>query len=145
MAQTFESSKPIPSDSPPLTRLYRILPKQFTIWEPNIQIREPMEAILIQTTTIISVLWDCSDPAHCSQAHLFCPRLCPLCCFFPFNFQCSGLVFLPLLNSLFILCIAKKEIRKCHSAPCGFDHTHSHSFEFWVGFHLTPSRQVPLL
>ena len=41
----------VPSDAPPPTRPYPIPPKIYTNWKPNDQICDPMEAVLIETTT----------------------------------------------------------------------------------------------
>lgn len=61
--ETFETSKPIPSDSPPSTRSHLLIfPKQFHQLGPSIKIYEPMEGILIQTPHIIKQCRDCGKP-----------------------------------------------------------------------------------
>lgn len=51
--ESFERAKSTPSGTPASTRLHPlILPKQFHHLKPNIQIDEPMGAILFQTTTV---------------------------------------------------------------------------------------------
>lgn len=52
MALAFETSKPIPSDTPSPARLHLLIfPNMSTSWGPSIQIYEPVGTIFIQTTT----------------------------------------------------------------------------------------------
>lgn len=57
----FETTKPVLSGMPLLTRPHLILPKQFTYWGPSIQTQESLVAILIQTTktTKKTLMWWC--------------------------------------------------------------------------------------
>lgn len=50
MLESFEASKPVPSNTPPTSPSF---PNSFTKWGPSIQIREPLRAILIPITTAL--------------------------------------------------------------------------------------------
>lgn len=61
----FEKSKPAPSDTSFPTGLYLlILPKQSTRWGLNIEVYEPMRAILTQTTQYPRTLLNNSIKKH---------------------------------------------------------------------------------
>lgn len=61
--ETFKTSKPTPSDSPPPTRSHLLtFPKLFRQLGPSIKIYEPMEGILIQTPHIIKQYRDGGKP-----------------------------------------------------------------------------------
>ena len=51
MDKAFAIPKP-PSDTPPTRPHFLILPKQFPNWGLNIQIHEPLGALLIQIATV---------------------------------------------------------------------------------------------
>lgn len=64
LAWAFETSKSISTDIILPTRPHLlIISKQFTNWEPNIQIHEPMRATLIQTTTLF-ICHACQSVSH---------------------------------------------------------------------------------
>lgn len=70
--KSFDTSKPTPNDmSGPASPLFLIFLNSSTRWGPNIQMYDPMEAILIQTTTASMPIPHTDTQTHILHEHVY--------------------------------------------------------------------------